>query len=102
MFSFSSLAIKLLSSGAILLLSCFLWNYISSPLKSFPGPFAARFTNLWRFQDVFKGRCDITHNKLHRKHGSAVRLGPNVLSLSDPSLISQVYGTKNLWTKVGV
>jgi hypothetical protein len=51
-------------------------------------------------QDVFNGRCDVTHNKLHRKYGPAVRMGPNVLSLSDPNLISQVYNTKSPWLKV--
>ncbi|KAJ5751975.1 hypothetical protein N7520_008892 [Penicillium odoratum] len=86
-------------SVAILFVSRFLWNYIRSPLKSFPGPASASFTNIWRLQDVFKGRCDITHNELHRKYGPAVRMGPNVLSLSDPGLISQVYNTKNPWMK---
>ncbi|KAJ5657790.1 cytochrome P450 [Penicillium longicatenatum] len=86
-------------SVAILFLSRFLWNYLRSPLKSFPGPASAGFTNLWRMIDVFKGRCDITHNKLHRKYGPAVRMGPNVLSLSDPRLVSQVFNTKDPWLK---
>ena len=78
----------------------FLWNYLRSPLKSFPGPVAARFTNIWRPHDVFKGRCDITHNRLHHKYGPAVRMGPNILSLSDPSLIREVFTTKKPWAKV--
>lgn len=86
--------------AAILVVSRFLWSYIRSPLKSFPGPAVAGFTNAWRMLDVFNGRCDITQNQLHRKYGSAVRMGPNLLSLSDPTLISQVYNTKNPWLKV--
>ncbi|KAJ5921118.1 hypothetical protein N7466_009444 [Penicillium verhagenii] len=86
-------------SVAILFFSRFLWNYLRSPLKSFPGPASASFTNLWRLQDVFKGRCDITHNALHRKYGPAVRMGPNTLSLSDPALINQVFTTKSPWLK---
>ncbi|KAJ5805743.1 cytochrome P450 [Penicillium pulvis] len=93
------IATNLALSVAILFLSRFLWNYLRSPLKSFPGPASASFTNLWRMYDVFKGRCDITHNKLHQKYGPAVRMGPNVLSLSDPSLVSQVFTTKNPWRK---
>ncbi|KAJ5112538.1 benzoate 4-monooxygenase cytochrome P450, partial [Penicillium argentinense] len=69
------------------------------PPKVLPGPIPTSFTNIWRMQDVFNGRCDVTHNKLHRKHGPAVRMGPNVLSLSDPNLISQVYNTKSPWLK---
>ncbi|KAJ5113682.1 cytochrome P450 [Penicillium angulare] len=93
------LATNVALSVAILFVSRFVWNYIRSPLKSYPGPFATSFTNIWRMQDVFKGRCDITQNALHRKYGPAVRMGPNHLSLSDPSLIDQVYNTKNPWVK---
>lgn len=99
MFAVKDLLLNLVLSGVILVFSRFLWNYLHSPLKSFPGPSVAAFTNIWRFQDVFKGRCDLTHLKLHRKLGPAVRMGPNVLSLSDPKLISQVYATKNPWVK---
>ena len=91
--------IRLVLLGVTIVVAHLLWNYLSSPLKSFPGPVAARFTNLWRLQDVFKGRCDITHNNLHRKHGSAICMGPNVLSLSDPSLIGKVYSTRDPWMK---
>ncbi|OQE45044.1 hypothetical protein PENCOP_c002G01393 [Penicillium coprophilum] len=90
---------KLALSVALLVVSHFLWNYIRSPLKSFPGPSLASFTNIWRMQDVFKGRCDITQIKLHRMYGPAVRMGPNILSLSDPNMISVVYNTKNPWVK---
>lgn len=77
-----------------------LWNYLTSPCKSFPGPFVAKFTNFWRFWDVWNGRCDITHNKLHRKYGTAVKMGPNMISLSDPNVIPIVYTSRNAWKKV--
>ncbi|KAJ5203779.1 cytochrome P450 [Penicillium cinerascens] len=99
MFSISELVTNLALSVGILVVSRFLWNYLRSPLRSFPGPVPTSFTNIWRLQDVFKGRCDITHNELHRKYGPAVRMGPNILSLSDPTLIRQVYNTKNPWLK---
>ena len=102
MLSINELIMDLGLAIVILGVSHFLWNYLSSPLKIFPGPFGASFTNLWRLQDVFKGRCDITHNQLHRKYGTAVRMGPKVLSLSDPSVIPNVFNSKNPWMKVGV
>lgn len=94
--------LKLVLLMATFVVIHFLSNYFRSPLKAFPGPFVARFTNLWRLQDVFKGRCDITHNQLHRKYGSAVRMGPNMLSLSDPALINKVYNTKDPWIKASI
>lgn len=87
--------------GAVyLIISLFLWSAFKSPLKEFPGPILAGITNFWRLWDVYCGHNGETHLKLHRKHGSVVRLGPNVLSLSDPSLINRVYTTKSAWNKV--
>lgn len=79
----------------------FLWSYSNSPLRQFPGPILARFTGIWRLLDVYRSRCDRTHLRLHRKHGSVVRMGPNVLSPSDLGLINRVYTTKGAWAKVG-
>lgn len=83
----------------ILIVSRFLWNYLRSPLKAFPGPWQASFTNIWRFLETWQGRCELKHLDLHRKLGSAVRIGPNILSLSDPQLINQVYTARNPWMK---
>ncbi|KAB8223316.1 cytochrome P450 [Aspergillus novoparasiticus] len=77
--------------GATLILSHLIWNYCRSPLKSFPGPFSAKFSNLRRLQDVFKGRCDITHNELHRRYGSAVC----VYSTRDPWVKSDMYNVND-------
>ncbi|KAI9737355.1 MAG: hypothetical protein M1834_009509 [Cirrosporium novae-zelandiae] len=83
----------------ILFLSYLLWTYLRSPLKSIPGPFLAKWTNFWRLIDVWRGRADITTRRLHEKYGSAVRIGPNCVSLSDPSLIKTIYSTKGDWLK---
>ncbi|KAK2766963.1 hypothetical protein FQN54_006279 [Arachnomyces sp. PD_36] len=90
---------KALLAGFLFVVGKFIWNYLTSPCKSFPGPFAAKFTHLWRFFDVWNGRCDITHNRLHRKYGPAVKMGPNIISLSDPNVIGKVFTARNPWTK---
>lgn len=77
-----------------------IWEFLFSPLKDFPGPFAARFTNIWRVLATLRGQVDFVHVQLHRKHGSAVRIGPNVISLGDPKLIKTIYATNNPWKKV--
>lgn len=86
-------------SAVCLIISLFLWSTFKSPLKEFPGPILAGITNFWRLWDEYCGRNSETHLNLHRKHGTVVRLGPNVLSLSDPTLINRVYTTKSAWNK---
>lgn len=89
-----------LSFAILIILSKFFWNYLRSPLKSFPGEWSTRFTNAWRFFDVWAEHPEITHINLHKQHGSAVRMGPNIVSLSDPGLIGKVFSTRSPWKKV--
>lgn len=84
----------------ILLFSHLVWFYVQSPLKHIPGPFLARFTNIWRLMIQMTGRSHRTQSRLHERHGSAVRLGPNLVSLSDPSLIKVVYDARGNFVKV--
>jgi cytochrome P450 len=74
-------------------------SFFFHPLRQFRGPFIAKFTSWWRFVNVFKGNADVTDRKLHHKYGTAVRLGPNFISLSDPSLIKTIYRTRNPFLK---
>ena len=50
--------------------------------------------------DVAAGRAELTQKALHRQYGVAVRLGPNLISLSDPALIKKIYNTKGDYIKV--
>ncbi|ESZ95638.1 hypothetical protein SBOR_3986 [Sclerotinia borealis F-4128] len=79
--------------------SYLLWIYFSSPLKKVPGPFLAKFTNLWRLVDVYGGRSELTHQLLQQKYGQAVRIGPNIVSLNDPKLIPIIYSLKGEFLK---
>ncbi|KAF4461115.1 Cytochrome P450 [Fusarium albosuccineum] len=76
-----------------------LWELFWSPLSVFPGPFAAKFTDVWRALAVVLGQVDNTNRKWHRKYGSAVRVGPNAVLLNDPGLIKTIYSTKQPWEK---
>lgn len=78
----------------------FIYNFISSPLKHFPGPFFATFTNVWRCIVTSGGSAHVTQANLHQRYGSAVRMGPNMLSLADPELIKTVYNFNDPWKKV--
>ena len=72
-----------------------LWHEPTSSLNKLPGPFWARYTNLWRLLSVYKGHSDLTQLHLHRKHGDFVRIGPNCVSISDPSYIKTIYPTRD-------
>lgn len=74
--------------------------HFTSPIKDIPGPFFAKFTDLWRLLDYYNGTQIVTHRRLHEKHGPAVRIGPNTVSLSDPSLLKTVYSTRGEFLKV--
>ncbi|KAF6802151.1 hypothetical protein CSOJ01_11806 [Colletotrichum sojae] len=81
---------------------CFLWFFITwqmSPLKKYPGPFLAGWTNLWRFWQVIDANYAPKMKKLHEKYGPVVRLGPNLLDIDLPELVKTIYGTDGKWKK---
>lgn len=84
----------------LLFFSRLLWLHVQSPLKHIPGPFLAKFTNVWRLADLLAGHTHRTQLRLHGRYGSAVRLGPNLVTLSDPSLVKVVYDVKGNFIKV--
>ncbi|KAF2092389.1 cytochrome P450 [Rhizodiscina lignyota] len=68
-------------------------------LLRFPGPIVAKVSDSWRFNDVLNGHAHETALKLHNRLGTAVRMGPNTLSLSDPEVVKTVYSMKVPWKK---
>ena len=85
---------------AVVVVGYVLSNYFNHGLHKYPGPALARVTDWWRFFDVLGRRPDITHLKLHRRHGDVVRLGPNMLSFSNPKALKTIYGLNKGMTKV--
>jgi hypothetical protein len=98
--SILSLVLQGFSSIVFIAISSLVWRYLKSPIKSIPGPFVAKFTNLWRFFDTYSGRPELTQKILHERYGSAVRLGPNVVSINDPTVLHTIYSTKGEFLKV--
>ena len=60
-------------------------------LKHIPGPLAAKFTDLLRVYYVKTKRSHIIHQDLHHRYGDLVRLGPSMVSVSDPAAVPVVY-----------
>ncbi|KAJ5619474.1 hypothetical protein N7510_003458 [Penicillium lagena] len=75
------------------LLRCYFW------LSNIPGPFWAKFTDLWRFRSQNTRGHTARLIALHMKYGKLVRLGPNHVSISDPAAIPIVYSTNPTWKK---
>ncbi|OJI79838.1 hypothetical protein ASPTUDRAFT_131330 [Aspergillus tubingensis CBS 134.48] len=81
--------------AALLVLVVFhlLYNYCQPGLASIPGPFAAKFTNLWRIYKVWQWRFKEDLPALHQAYNSSViRIGPRMLSCSDPRAVDLIYG----------
>ncbi|GAB1199993.1 hypothetical protein APSETT444_009353 [Aspergillus pseudonomiae] len=60
-------------------------------LRHIPGPFLASITNLQRVWWVKTGRAHLYHQAIHAKYGEVVRIGPRLVSFSNPEAISTVY-----------
>lgn len=61
-----------------------LHNRYASPLRSYPGPFLASVTRLWKVFSTVRGRTHLDHIDLHRRYGPIVRIAPREISLSSP------------------
>lgn len=82
---------------ALFLLARILTSY--HRLASIPGPFLAKFTDLWRFQSQNTEGHASRIVSLHQKYGKLVRIGPNHISISDPTAVPIVYSTNPTWVK---
>lgn len=88
-------------SATFLAIALYLFGaYVSNPLRKYPGPFLARFTNLWRLHHVSRGNFHLLVEDLHKEYGPIVRIGPNVIDVDYPELIKTVFNIKGDWKKV--
>lgn len=85
----------------VIVVICFLLRNKFQPyIYSIPGPRFAGFSNVWRFWDALAHVQHDTHIRLHRRYNSPlVRVGPRVVSFSDPQWIPKVYGLSSGFTK---
>lgn len=64
-------------------------------LRSYPGPWLAKFSDTWLGWVAAHGhRSEVVH-ELHRKYGPIVRIAPNHASISDPAALHLVYAHGN-------
>jgi hypothetical protein len=95
----SHAVLLLVLSCLIYLLLLLAYNRYGYGITAVPGPFWASFTDLWRFLVVWSRRPELEHIQLHEKYGPLVRLGPNVVSVSDPEAIKIIYSHTSVYQK---
>ncbi|KAI0341387.1 cytochrome P450 monooxygenase pc-bph [Trametopsis cervina] len=72
-------------------------NWVRDPysIRRYPGPFLARFTDLWLGRIAANGhRSEVVH-ELHQQYGTFVRIAPNHISIADPDALQIVYAHGN-------
>ncbi|KIY63303.1 cytochrome P450 monooxygenase [Cylindrobasidium torrendii FP15055 ss-10] len=71
--------------------------YLLDPhsIKRYPGPWLAKFTDLWLIRVSYNGHRSEDVHRLHEKHGAFVRLAPNHVSIAIPDALAVVYGHGN-------
>ena len=71
-------------------------------LRHISGPPLASITNLQRVWWVRTGRAHLHHQAIHAKYGDVVRIGPHMVSISNPEAIPTIYPIKPGFPKVCV
>lgn len=68
------------------------YSVFFSPLAKIPGPKSYALTKARLAYEDYKGRRTRKINALHRKYGSAVRVGPDEVSFNSTSALRTIYG----------
>ncbi|KAF4962986.1 hypothetical protein FSARC_8963 [Fusarium sarcochroum] len=78
--------------SSIIVMTLILWtitSYFTSPLRKYPGPFLA----------ISTGDSHLILKKLHKKYGSIVRIGPNLIDVDIPEITKDIFAFKTGWQK---
>ena len=67
-------------------------------LSKIPGPKLAALTSLYYTFHEFQGDRQFFINALHKKYGPIVRIGSDYVSISDPTVVKEIYGVGS-WDK---
>lgn len=73
------------------IISYIIYQRYFHPLAKYPGPFLASLTDLWQVHQFITLKQPYNLTKLHEKHGSIVRYGPDKLSITDEEAIKLIY-----------
>lgn len=90
---------KTLQLTTLLLFICLLYVviyciylYAFHPLAGYPGPFLAKFTNLYSGYYAWTGDIHLDQFRCHQRYGPVVRYAPNRLMINSLSALNAIYG----------
>ncbi|EKG12700.1 Cytochrome P450 [Macrophomina phaseolina MS6] len=88
-----------LVTAIVYMLSWVVYNLYFHPLASFPGPWLARSSLLWRVWHTTSGRIHLAIDRQHKRYGDVVRVAPNELSFCSVESWKGIYGHTSAQTK---
>jgi hypothetical protein len=91
----SSTTIMLVCAIIVVLVLSIHFYYNYTRLWPIPGPVCACVSDLWRGYARKSPSYSRRLRKLHQRHGQVVRVGPNVISISEPEAIARIYGSRD-------
>ena len=73
-----------------------------SGLSQFPGPWFARYTDLWRAYQAYSSmsKSNYDYEALRQNYGDVVRIGPSIVLVFDPEAVPTIFGTGSRLDKV--
>ncbi|KAF8635436.1 hypothetical protein AX15_000423 [Amanita polypyramis BW_CC] len=71
------------------------WLLDSRGVRGYPGPFLAKFSDIWLGYVSRMGHRSETVHKFHQRYGPIVRIAPNHISIADPDALNIIYGHGN-------
>ncbi|OAL28580.1 hypothetical protein AYO22_02774 [Fonsecaea multimorphosa] len=89
----------MMTLSILLILLRFFYRRYLHPLSSYPGPFLASITRLWKVWSVYSGHTERDYIAVHKKYGKVVRVGPNELSFAAPAAAYDIFTPGNGFTK---
>lgn len=88
-----------LGAALLVLLAVLVFDSKRAGLSHIPGPFIARYTNLWAVYVAWKtdysGTRAAFNRTLQKQYGDVVRTGPRNVSVMDPAAIPTIYGVRS-------
>jgi len=87
--------------AAFVLIHVVPYFYDPHGIRLYPGPFIAKFSDIWLGLVAKNGhRSEVVH-EMHKKYGPLVRLAPNHISVADPDALAIIYAHGNGALKSG-
>ena len=79
--------------GSIFLVTVFLYNRLTSPIRKIPGPWHTALCSLVIKYHEFTSARRVYVHRLHQEYGPVVRLAPNEVSFSGLEAVKEIYAS---------